>query len=501
VHNPAQEEHVTNTGPQQVLRGVLARGWDAFRRWRRTRPFWGGLFTLLAGVEIFATTQPGFALGGLTFQFGPTGFLSWLIPVVLAACGLLFWFTPQQRMFYAIVASVTAVYSLIGVNLGGFFIGLLLGMVGSALGFAWTPVTQPAESEDTTDAADDDEETGGLTLVTGAEDDSTAADRDHSTDPLPQPRNPLGQQDPSRPPLAVILLLLLGLATTGLVAVRATPAQAGPCPPAAERSAPAATSEPAAGDPAVEDGAQDGEGDGNLLTDIVDGVIGILTGDDEEAEPTPTPTASPSATAEPGDEPTPQPTECAPAPGKGEEDQGDAGDKNNGKDKGKGDKDEEALPGDVELLDTPPGQPLVAKTPSLLTGSKVTMLNLRMDGLVDLPTVDGTIRVLQFSMSRAVTTDFRLEVPGQDDETTTFASDTLTVSGDVTFYAKRFTGRIRLLDMDTPLVVTLTPENPLFPDGFPLPIPGEVSFSDPEIELVFVDCDRLTARPLDLTLP
>ena len=47
------------------------------------------------------------------------------------------WFRPQQRIFYAVVAAVTALFSLIGVNLGGFFVGLLLGMVGSALGFAW----------------------------------------------------------------------------------------------------------------------------------------------------------------------------------------------------------------------------------------------------------------------------------------------------------------------------------------------------------------------------
>jgi len=70
---------------------------------------------------------------------GPTGYLSWLIPAVLIACGMLMWFTPQQRMFYAVVAVVTAVFSLIGVNLGGFFIGMLLGLVGGALGFAWVP--------------------------------------------------------------------------------------------------------------------------------------------------------------------------------------------------------------------------------------------------------------------------------------------------------------------------------------------------------------------------
>ena len=132
---------MTTANPQHARPGRLSQAWRGFRRWRRSRPFWGGLLTALAGVEIFSTTQ--MSLSGLTFQTGPTGFLSWLIPVILVACGMLMWFTPQQRMFYAIVGAVTAVFSLIGVNLGGFFVGLLLGMVGSALGFAWVPSRRP----------------------------------------------------------------------------------------------------------------------------------------------------------------------------------------------------------------------------------------------------------------------------------------------------------------------------------------------------------------------
>ncbi|MFI7576167.1 DUF6114 domain-containing protein [Micromonospora sp. NPDC049497] len=144
--------------------------WDALRRWRRSRPFWGGLLTALAGLEIFGTTQ--MSLSGLTFQLGPTGFLSWLIPAILLACGLLMWITPQQRIFYAVVAVVTAVYSLIGINLGGFLLGAVLGTIGSGLGFAWVPGRQPvgdapaesgaagsAPSENT--AADDGSDAGG----------------------------------------------------------------------------------------------------------------------------------------------------------------------------------------------------------------------------------------------------------------------------------------------------------------------------------------------------
>lgn len=128
--------------------------WDAFRRWRRSRPFWGGLLTGLAGLEIFGTTQMSFS--NLTLQLGPTGFLSWLIPVLLFTCGLLMWITPQQRILYAVVAVVAAVYSLIGVNLGGFLLGAVLGTIGSGLGFAWMPGGQPVGQAPSESAAADD---------------------------------------------------------------------------------------------------------------------------------------------------------------------------------------------------------------------------------------------------------------------------------------------------------------------------------------------------------
>jgi uncharacterized YccA/Bax inhibitor family protein len=48
-------------------------------------------------------------------------------------------FTPQHRLFYGVISLVVSVYSLIGVNLGGFVIGMLLGAVGGFLTVAWAP--------------------------------------------------------------------------------------------------------------------------------------------------------------------------------------------------------------------------------------------------------------------------------------------------------------------------------------------------------------------------
>ncbi|WP_246835430.1 DUF6114 domain-containing protein, partial [Micromonospora sp. MH33] len=133
---------MTNADPQHVRAGGAGGVWRGFHSWRRTRPFWGGLLTALAGLEMFASTR--MTLNGLSFHSGSTGLYSLLIPVILLSCGLLLWFSPGQRLFYSIVAMVTTVYSLMGLNLGGFFLGLLLGIIGSALAFAWTPIARPA---------------------------------------------------------------------------------------------------------------------------------------------------------------------------------------------------------------------------------------------------------------------------------------------------------------------------------------------------------------------
>ncbi|TDC81956.1 hypothetical protein E1193_13290 [Micromonospora sp. KC606] len=67
--------------------------------------------------------------------------------------------------------------------------------------------------------------------------------------------------------------------------------------------------------------------------------------------------------------------------------------------------------------------------------------------------------------------------------------------GDVAFYAARFSGKL------LGIPVTLTPDLP-FPDGIPIISPVPISFTDPVIELAFVDCDTLTAVPaLRLSVP
>ena len=77
--------------------GRLARTRSSFAAWRRGRPFAGGALTVL-----------------------------------LVVLGLLAMMMPVHRIFYGVISLVVSVYSLIGVNLGGFFLGMLLGTTGGA---------------------------------------------------------------------------------------------------------------------------------------------------------------------------------------------------------------------------------------------------------------------------------------------------------------------------------------------------------------------------------
>ncbi|MFG1652989.1 DUF6114 domain-containing protein [Micromonospora sp. NPDC049275] len=516
-----------STATHRAQPGRVGRAWRGFRRWRRSRPFWGGLFTILAGAEILSTTKV--SLAGLTLQMGPTGFLSWLIPTILVTCGLLMWLSPTQRIFYAVVGAVTAVYSLIGVNLGGFFIGMLLGMVGSALGFAWVPAkgagaVSPPAAEEPDDRLSEDDESGDepalvdeLLPARQREDETTGL----LTDTIPQPRGTLREPTPQAsasddteaapvvepeapqtrstmardPKTYVVTLLLLSLASAGLTTVDgASPVRAAEpsCPTPSSSARPSTPPAPASPSlsPSPSPSPTSEKSDGNLITDIVDGIGDLLTGGDEaersstdssvaataestsgaaragrpatpSAAPTRTANATGTATATP-DAPcaSPKPTKPAPVePGK-------------------------PLP----KLAADPAMPTVAATPAKLTGSKVVMTDLRFRGVEPLHTANGEMKALKFTMSKAVTSDFALLVAGPSGGSLLSETNELTIDGDVTFYATRFVGRF------LGIKVTLTPDLPL-PDGIPITSPVSLTFTDPQIDLAFISCHTLTGRP------
>ncbi|MEV6754530.1 DUF6114 domain-containing protein [Streptomyces sp. NPDC051214] len=114
------------------------------RRWRRTRPFWGGLLLMLGGAELLLvplsplTVLVSLGLGGLA-AIG--------IGLALIAAGIFLWLLPHAHHYVSVNALILSVLSFAATNLGGFLVGMTLGIVGSAMGFGWTPVPEGAEED------------------------------------------------------------------------------------------------------------------------------------------------------------------------------------------------------------------------------------------------------------------------------------------------------------------------------------------------------------------
>ena len=80
-------------------------------------------------------------VGKIHVQVGIEGLQATVIPVLLIMLGVLAIAMPVHRIFYGVISLVVSVYALIGVNLGGFFLGMLLGAVGGVAVVAWMPKT------------------------------------------------------------------------------------------------------------------------------------------------------------------------------------------------------------------------------------------------------------------------------------------------------------------------------------------------------------------------
>ncbi|MEU3026758.1 DUF6114 domain-containing protein [Streptomyces incarnatus] len=112
----------------------------SFRSWRARRPFWGGLLLALGGGEILLTEKASLKV---VMHIGMQGLAGYLLPGLMALLGLLILFNPAQRLFYSIVGVLVSLGTWVTSNLGGFFIGLLLGVAGSCLAFGWLPDQEP----------------------------------------------------------------------------------------------------------------------------------------------------------------------------------------------------------------------------------------------------------------------------------------------------------------------------------------------------------------------
>ncbi|MFT4287171.1 DUF6114 domain-containing protein [Nocardioides sp.] len=117
-----------------VVGHALVSAWLWFRAWRRTRPFWGGLWCIVAGAWIVKAMSfsIGLALtGGWSYAAG------YVMGGGLILFGLVTWLAPHYRSLCGLVAFLIALGAFPTANLGGYLVGSVLGVIGSSMIWAW----------------------------------------------------------------------------------------------------------------------------------------------------------------------------------------------------------------------------------------------------------------------------------------------------------------------------------------------------------------------------
>ena len=104
------------------------------RAWRRTRPFWGGLWTILAGLWIIRAMN--FSIGIALTSDWPylAGFL---VGAGLVVFGVTAWLAPLYRGLIGLLCLLLALVAFPAANLGGYLLGSVLGLVGASMIWSW----------------------------------------------------------------------------------------------------------------------------------------------------------------------------------------------------------------------------------------------------------------------------------------------------------------------------------------------------------------------------
>jgi hypothetical protein len=83
----------------------------------------------------------------VVLKFGVEGAQATILPITLILLGVLVIAQPVHRIFYGVIALAISVYSIAGVNLGGWVLGFLLGVIGGVIVVSWAPPTEAAEQD------------------------------------------------------------------------------------------------------------------------------------------------------------------------------------------------------------------------------------------------------------------------------------------------------------------------------------------------------------------
>lgn len=111
---------------------------ERFKAWRKQRPFIPGLLLILAGIIMLAPAYFTFQVSDLLVMIATiSGVSTLLIGAALIMFGIGTWLQPYAAPYLGVMGILVSIIALPTSNLGGFFIGSLLGVIGGALALAW----------------------------------------------------------------------------------------------------------------------------------------------------------------------------------------------------------------------------------------------------------------------------------------------------------------------------------------------------------------------------
>jgi hypothetical protein len=126
--SPSLRGHIAEVMPEFTRAGL--------REWSGQRPWLGGLLTIAGGMLIAAIPNSDFSVVILPGLAGLSGLF---LGTLIIACGLFLLFSPQIHGLIGLATVMLSLVAFITSNLGGLIIGMLLGIIGGSMGFAWVP--------------------------------------------------------------------------------------------------------------------------------------------------------------------------------------------------------------------------------------------------------------------------------------------------------------------------------------------------------------------------
>lgn len=122
-----------------------------FGRWKDRRPFWGGVL-LIAGSMVVAYVP--FNMASALFIGNSVAVIGLLFAALMFMSGSFVLLRPDLHDILGIAGAFFSISSVFGA-LGGFGLGLFLGLLGGSLSYAWIPPDErPTEGKSYKDASD-----------------------------------------------------------------------------------------------------------------------------------------------------------------------------------------------------------------------------------------------------------------------------------------------------------------------------------------------------------